>query len=102
MCSTHNLKTELDHYEAAGEEIIVPDMHTRKKMMFDQAKGFIALPGGIGTMEELIEIMTWMKLDLHSKPIGLLNIDGYYNHFIEWVSCVSRGDTFNQVCMDVE
>ena len=55
-------------------------------MMFDRAKGFIALPGGIGTMEELTEIMTWLKLDLHTKPIGLLNIDGYYDHFIKWVS----------------
>ena len=55
-------------------------------MMFDRAKGFIALPGGIGTMEELTEIMTWLKLDLHTKPIGVLNVDGYYDHFIQWVS----------------
>ena len=66
-------------------------MHTRKKMMFDRAEGFIALPGGIGTMEELTEIMTWMKLDLHSKPIGLLNINGYYDYFIQWVRLEGKG-----------
>ena len=80
--------SEWDGYEAACEEIVVPDMHTRKKMMFDRAKGFIALPGGIGTMEELTEIMTWLKLDLHAKPIGVLNVDGYYDHFIKWVSLI--------------
>ena len=93
----------MDEYEAACEEIIVPDMHTRKKMMFDRAKGFIALPGGIGTMEELTEIMTWLKLDLHTKPIGLLNVDGYYNYFIQWVSvgsyhCFIVDDSFKNAC----
>ena len=93
----------MDEYEAACEEIIVPDMHTRKKLMFDRAKGFIALPGGIGTMEELTEIMTWLKLDLHTKPIGLLNVDGYYNYFIQWVSvgsyhCFIVDDSFKNAC----
>ena len=88
MCTHVRVLTENKKYEAANEEeIVVPDMHTRKKMMFDRAEGFIALPGGIGTMEELTEIMTWSKLHLHTKPIGLLNVEGYYNHFIQWVSC---------------
>ena len=51
-----------------------------------QAEGFIALPGGVGTMEELTEMLTWYKLDLHQKPIGLLNVDRYYDHFISLVS----------------
>lgn len=51
-----------------------------------QAQGFIALPGGIGTMEELTEVLTWSGLSLHSKPIALLNVDGYYDHFLLWVS----------------
>jgi len=45
----------------------------------------VALPGGIGTMEELVEMMTWKQLGLHSKPVGLYNVNGYYNHFIDWV-----------------
>ena len=50
-----------------------------------QVEGFIALPGGVGTMEELTEILTWSKLNLHSKPVALLNVEGYYDHFIQWV-----------------
>lgn len=80
---------------------MVPDMHTRKKMMFDRVEAFIALPGGIGTMEELMEVLTWANLGLHSKPIALLNINGYYDHLIQWVGiivswgkmCVSSGPT---------
>ena len=69
-------------------------------MMFDRAEGFIALPGGIGTLEELTEIMTWMKLDLHTKPIGLLNVDGYYDHFIQWVSpCHYRYSVFRTLIL---
>lgn len=73
-------------YEPVSNDIIVPDMHTRKKMMFDRVDAFIALPGGIGTMEELTEILTWAKLQLHSKPVALLNADGYYDHFLQWLS----------------
>lgn len=50
-----------------------------------QVEAFIALPGGVGTMEELTEILTWSKLNLHAKPIALLNVEGYYDHFIQWV-----------------
>ncbi|XP_064400835.1 cytokinin riboside 5'-monophosphate phosphoribohydrolase-like [Halichondria panicea] len=78
--------TRYDGYTAPGEEIIVPDMHTRKKLMYDSVEAFIALPGGVGTMEELTEMLTWYKLDLHQKPIGLLNVDSYYDHFIGWLS----------------
>ena len=51
-----------------------------------QAEAFIALPGGVGTMEELTEILTWAKLKLHNKPVALLNTEGYYDHFLKWVS----------------
>lgn len=50
-----------------------------------KADAFIALPGGIGTMEELTEVLTWSKLGLHSKPIGVLNVEGYYDHYLQWV-----------------
>jgi uncharacterized protein (TIGR00730 family) len=55
-------------------------MHERKTIMYDKADAFIALPGGLGTFDELFEIATWAKLGLHSKPIIVLNIKGYFNH----------------------
>jgi hypothetical protein len=57
-------------------------MHDRKLKMHEISDGFIALPGGFGTFEELFEIITWAQLGLHQKPIGLLNINGYYDHLI--------------------
>lgn len=59
-------------------------------MYIMQADVFIALPGGVGTMEELTEILTWSKLDLHHKPVGLLNINSYYDFFLQWVRCTDR------------
>lgn len=69
---------EVAHY-GLTELRIVASMHERKAMMADLADGFIALPGGLGTLEELFEILTWAQLGLHRKPCGLLNIDGYYD-----------------------
>jgi uncharacterized protein (TIGR00730 family) len=66
----------LTHYE------VTDSMHTRKARMADLADGFIALPGGFGTFEELFEIITWAQIGLHRKPIGLLNTDGYYNFLL--------------------
>ena len=60
------------------EVIVVDDMHERKKRMFELADGFIALPGGLGTLEETIEVVTWKKLKLHSKPVVVMNIGGYW------------------------
>jgi len=65
----------LDHVQ---ETIIVPDMHTRKQLMFEKADAFVALPGGIGTLEELVEQMTWAQLGRHNKPILLLSINGFW------------------------
>ncbi|WMV06773.1 hypothetical protein MTR67_000158 [Solanum verrucosum] len=64
---------------AVGEVLIVSDMHERKAEMARRADAFIALPGGYGTMEELLEVITWSQLGIHEKPVGLLNIDGYYD-----------------------
>ncbi|MFT7612204.1 MAG: hypothetical protein ACI9J3_001158 [Parvicellaceae bacterium] len=64
------------------ELYVTKDMPERKLKMFDLATGFIALPGGIGTFEELFEIFTWRQLNLHQKPIGILNTNGYYDHLI--------------------
>jgi uncharacterized protein (TIGR00730 family) len=57
---------------------VVPTMHVRKQMMAERADAFIALPGGIGTLEELYEVWTWRQLGYHDQPIGLLNTEGYY------------------------
>ncbi|XP_024372579.1 cytokinin riboside 5'-monophosphate phosphoribohydrolase LOG4 [Physcomitrium patens] len=62
-----------------GELIAVPDMHSRKAEMARQADAFIALPGGYGTLEELVEVITWNQLGIHKKPVGLLNVDGFYD-----------------------
>jgi uncharacterized protein (TIGR00730 family) len=62
----------------ADELIVVEDMHQRKKLMFDKADAFVALPGGIGTLEELVEQLTWAQLGRHTKPIVLVNVDGFW------------------------
>ncbi|CAA2973518.1 cytokinin riboside 5 -monophosphate phosphoribohydrolase LOG8 [Olea europaea subsp. europaea] len=68
--------------EAVGDVSIVMDMHERKAKMASEAEAFIALPGGYGTMEELLEMITWAQLGIHKKPVGLLNIDGYYDSLL--------------------
>ena len=62
----------------AQELIVVPDMHTRKRIMFDRADAFVALPGGVGTLEELVEQMTWAQLGQHKKPILLANVRNFW------------------------
>nr|WP_280516309.1 TIGR00730 family Rossman fold protein [Chelatococcus reniformis] len=62
----------------AQETVVVADMHTRKRMMYERADAFVALPGGIGTLEELIEQLTWAQLGQHSKPILVLNTRGFW------------------------
>jgi len=64
---------------------IVKDMHERKAMMASLSDGFIAMPGGIGTLEELFEVFTWSQLGLHDKPIGLLNVEGFYDGLIAFL-----------------
>jgi uncharacterized protein (TIGR00730 family) len=63
----------------------VDSMHDRKALMSEQADAFIALPGGLGTLEELFEMWTWSQLGIHRKPIGLLNVDGYYDRLIDFL-----------------
>ncbi|XP_042429703.1 probable cytokinin riboside 5'-monophosphate phosphoribohydrolase LOGL10 isoform X1 [Zingiber officinale] len=67
---------------AVGEVRAVAGMHQRKAEMASQADAFIALPGGYGTLEELLEVITWAQLGIHDKPVGLLNVDGYYNSLL--------------------
>jgi uncharacterized protein (TIGR00730 family) len=71
---------------------VVGSMHERKMRMADLSDGFIALPGGVGTMEELFEVWTWNQLGLHAKPIGLLDVAGYYRPLLTFIdSMVERG-----------
>ncbi len=67
---------------------IVKNMHERKAMMADLSDGFVAMPGGIGTLEELFEVLTWSQLGFHDKPIGLLNVDGFYDGLIAFLQHV--------------
>lgn len=60
------------------EMLVVPDMHTRKRLMFERADAFVALPGGIGTLEELVEQMTWVQLQQHTKPVLIADIAGFW------------------------
>ena len=65
---------------------VVKDMHERKAMMAQLSDGFIAMPGGMGTLEELFEMLTWSQLGIHAKPIGLYNINGFYDGLIAFVA----------------
>lgn len=69
--------------EGAHELIVTQDMHERKRTMFEKADAFIALPGGIGTLEELVEMLTWAQLGRHDKPVLLLNLEEFWSPLIE-------------------
>jgi hypothetical protein len=72
--------TKRERPERRGQDLVVTrDMHERKRTMFERADGFVALPGGIGTLEEVVEQMTWAQLGRHKKPILIANINGYWN-----------------------
>ncbi|HEV3203041.1 MAG TPA: TIGR00730 family Rossman fold protein [Gemmataceae bacterium] len=78
------VEKELAH-EGLSQLHVVPDMHQRKALMADLSDGFIALPGGFGTGDELFEILTWAQLGLHDKPIGILNVAGYFDPLLAWL-----------------
>ena len=67
----------------AQEQIVTRDMHERKRTMFDRADAFVALPGGIGTLEELVEQMTWAQLGQHTKPILMLSVNGFWRPLLQ-------------------
>ncbi|XP_027094233.1 cytokinin riboside 5'-monophosphate phosphoribohydrolase LOG1-like [Coffea eugenioides] len=71
--------------ETVGEVRPVTGMHQRKAEMARLADAFIALPGGYGTLEELLEVITWAQLGIHDKPVGLLNVEGYYNSLLSFI-----------------
>jgi uncharacterized protein (TIGR00730 family) len=75
------LALELGH-EGLSELFVVDSMHARKMMMATLSDAFIALPGGIGTFEELFEVLSWTQLNYHRKPVGVLDHDGYFGHLL--------------------
>ncbi len=77
---------------------IVDTMHERKALMAELADGFIALPGGFGTMDEMFEILTWSQLNIHQKPCGFLNVNGYYNKLLDFVDHMISENFVNKAC----
>jgi uncharacterized protein (TIGR00730 family) len=84
----------------ADELIVVDDMHQRKKLMFDKSDAFVALPGGIGTLEELVEQLTWAQLGRHTKPIVLVNINGFWEPLLALLRHMNE-EAFIRADMDV-
>ena len=79
-------------HQGLTELRVVGSMHERKMMMFDLSDAFIALPGGFGTLDEVSEILTWAQLGLHSKPCGLINVEGYFDPLFSFLdNAVARG-----------
>ncbi|MCW5876197.1 MAG: TIGR00730 family Rossman fold protein [Anaerolineales bacterium] len=91
----HNFnKPELAHNGLTNLEL-VDGMHARKARMIELADGFIAMPGGFGTLEEVFEALTWAQIGLHAKPVGLLNAYGYYDHLLVFLEHANQeGFTF--------
>ncbi len=95
--SATDAKNTIDE-KVYGRTTVVPDMHTRKQLMAKKVmeggpgSGFVALSGGFGTLEELMEVITWNQLGIHSNGVVVFNIEGYYNGLLQWVrTAVSAG-----------
>lgn len=84
----------------ADELIITEDMHARKRLMFERSDAFVALPGGIGTLEELVEQLTWSQLGRHAKPIIVANIDGFWSPFLSLLQHM-KDDAFIRAGLEV-
>ena len=83
------MERELGH-RGLTELHVVQTMHERKQMMAERSDAFLALPGGIGTLEELFEVWTWQQLGYHDKPVGLLNVAGYYDRLLRFLDETGR------------
>jgi uncharacterized protein (TIGR00730 family) len=79
-------------HRGLSELRIVQSMHERKAMMAELSHGFVAMPGGIGTMEEFFEVLSWAQLSLHNKPCALLNVCAYYRHLVEFMDYAVKED----------
>lgn len=95
------LKTKEVVHTGLDKLVTTKDMHERKLAMNELSDGFVALPGGFGTFEELFEIVTWAQLGLHRKPIGLLNIGGFYNDLINMLQKMTTKGLLKQDNLDI-
>jgi uncharacterized protein (TIGR00730 family) len=95
----------LEQKELAHPDInalhVVKSMHERKELISNISDGFIALPGGLGTMDELFEIVTWAQLGLHNKPCGVLNVNGYYDNIINFLNHSVNNEFIQQEFVDM-
>ncbi len=92
----HMTSREIAHYDLSDLRV-VGSMHERKALMYELADGFVALPGGLGTLEELFEILTWCQLGLQVKPSGLLDVDGYFSRLVEFLDHVTAEGFIKEV-----
>lgn len=93
--------TEREHMlKDVNDLIVTRDMHERKQLMFDHSSAFVALPGGVGTLEELVEQLTWSQLGRHAKPIVVANIDGFWTPFLSLLAHM-RNETFIRPGLEV-
>jgi uncharacterized protein (TIGR00730 family) len=95
------LTTRENALKRVQEMIVTPDMHERKRLMFERSDAFVALPGGIGTLEELVEQLTWQQLGRHAKPILLANIDGFWEPLLALLAHM-RATQFIRASLAVE
>jgi uncharacterized protein (TIGR00730 family) len=86
------MEKEVGH-KGITEMHVVANMHERKALMTRLSAGFIALPGGYGTLDELFEALTWLQLGYHQKPVGLLNVGGFFDHLVSFIDH-SRDERF--------
>lgn len=81
----HSLATKEVAHDGLDDLLVVGSMHERKARMAELSDGFVALPGGWGTIEEIFEMLTWAQLGFHQKPCGLLNVEGYFDHLFQFL-----------------
>ena len=97
VITEHLFKMEVGFTELSDLRV-VQSMHERKALMADLSDGFISLPGGFGTMDEMFEIITWAQLDLHQKPCGFLNVNGYYDKLIGFIDHMIQENFIHHTC----
>ncbi len=94
------LKLKEVYHPDLTELLVTDNMHERKVIMYEKSDGFMILPGGFGTMDEFFEITTWGQLGLHTKPIGILNLNGFYNDLLELADTMVKKGFLKQVNLD--
>jgi uncharacterized protein (TIGR00730 family) len=94
------LKLKEVYHPNLSELIVTENMHQRKVIMYEKSDGFMILPGGFGTMDEFFEITTWGQLGLHSKPIGILNLNGFYDDLLAMASTMVKKGFLKQINFD--